>query len=355
MSLLSLYQVGFVALTSVPTRGGGGEGGGSSGGSSGDGSSYSGGGSGGSYTGGSSGSSSGSGGGGFSPVNIIIVLILIALVGFVIVQKVRGKGGKTRIRFSVGSGSNSNYNSNIDQNSGFQMNLGSNSNSRFNSVNDLAASGSMPQSEQQLAAIRSGYSQLVARDPGFDSGQFEDSVQRIFYAVEQAWCERDPSKTRTVMNDSLWQNHKQQMDAYVTRGAFNRLDSLALQFTFIESIQLGQTNQQIVVRFFADSADYDVNDAGKVLTGHKNVTSWTEDWVFVRSATATSKVGGGISAARCPNCNAPLDVDALGNCNFCKAAIMGGQHDWVLDRIDQIASLEIGWAMRGISCRELTS
>jgi len=100
----------------------------------------------------------------------------------------------------------------------------------------------------------------------------------------------------------------------------------------------------LMVRFFASCADYDV-DLGhnnKVIRGDKSNQEWCEDWCFQRSSEATTKVDGGTFAKKCPNCGAPLDVDLAGTCNYCKAPIMGGKFDWVLTRIEQLASWEFG-------------
>ena len=62
---------------------------------------------------------------------------------------------------------------------------------------------------------------------------------------------------------------------------------------------------------------------------------WTEDWTFTRSSSATTKDGSG-TRQNCPNCGAPLDLDAAGTCAYCKQLVMAGAYDWVLSRIEQV-------------------
>ena len=40
-------------------------------------------------------------------------------------------------------------------------------------------------------------------------------------------------------------------------------------------------------------------------------------------------------AGYCPNCGAPLEINQVGECRYCKAAVTSGRFDWVLSRIEQ--------------------
>ena len=39
--------------------------------------------------------------------------------------------------------------------------------------------------------------------------------------------------------------------------------------------------------------------------------------------------------AGCPNCGAPLQIDQVGNCTYCRVKVTAGEFDWVLSRIEQ--------------------
>jgi hypothetical protein len=101
----------------------------------------------------------------------------------------------------------------------------------------------------------------------------------------------------------------------------------------------------VMARFFACSADYTVDADGKVLRGHAEVEDWCEDWVFQRSAQATTRPDGGLLASKCPHCGAPLQLDVAGVCSYCRNTAVDGR-DWVLTRIDQLPSWE--WAVENI-------
>ncbi len=305
----SLLHAVAYAMTFVPVRGGGGTGGHSSGGG------------GGGHSGGSSGGGSthyfgpGSGGGGGGLAGIFLLMAIgvpILIIIFIIVLVVM----RSRKRSSVQA-----YPITIP-------------------VANAATQG------QDASAIVAEYHQLLAVDPAFDVLKFNESANRVFYAVQTAWCDRNPGLTRQVMADGIWQAHKSQIDGYTERNAHNKLDNLAVQYTYIQHISTG-AKQYITQRFIVYSSDYDVDDAGKVIKGNTTSDYWSEDWVFTRDGDVKTTSKPGIADAACPNCGAPMSVDSLGNCDYCHAAIMGGAYDWVLYRIDQLPSLEYAQATAG--------
>ena len=183
---------------------------------------------------------------------------------------------------------------------------------------------------QGLAAIR-------AHDPQFDENEFINQAQREFFIVEKAWSDCKPEESRRVMADTLWDQHRAQIEQYVAKGQHNVLDNLALAGATIVSAGSDANHDHIALRMHAACADYDVdNGTGKVVRGDRSVREWYEDWRFERSSKATTRPDGGTMAQHCPNCGAPLDVDLSGVCSYCKAPIMSGDYDWVLARIDQV-------------------
>ena len=182
-----------------------------------------------------------------------------------------------------------------------------------------------------LAAIR-------AHDPAFDQAGFLAGAERAFFLVQQAWTERKPELSRQVMADGVWAQHKAQIEGYLADGKRNVLDDLSVGSATITAATSDQSYDTVTVRFLAACADYDVDVAsGRVVRGDRQVRQWREDWVFQRSAEATTRGDGGTLQRRCPNCGAPLETDLSGVCPYCRVAVMSGKYDWVLSRIEQVA------------------
>lgn len=186
-------------------------------------------------------------------------------------------------------------------------------------------------------SVQAGLDAIRAHDPAFDDTNFLAEVQRAFFVVEEAWTDLKPEMSRRVMADGLWQQHRMQIEQYVNQHKRNVLENLSVGDATIISAHTDQSYDTVLVRFLAACADYDIDtDNQKVVRGNKRVGQWQEDWTFQRSASATTKPGGGTFSEKCPNCGAPLTVDLQGVCHYCKAPVMSGDYDWVLARISQV-------------------
>lgn len=205
--------------------------------------------------------------------------------------------------------------------------------------------GSNPNASQitTRADIDAGVAQIQQHDPAFNEADFLSDCNRAFFTIQQAWTERKPEISRQVMHDGVWQQHKFQIDQYLSQQKQNVLENLAIQNTRVVSAHTDESFDTIMVRFFASCADYDIdlsNDKHKVVRGDKSIADWAEDWIFQRSSKATTKPNGGTMAKKCPNCGAPLDLDLAGICKYCRAPVMSGEFDWVLTRIEQLPNYE---------------
>ena len=90
----------------------------------------------------------------------------------------------------------------------------------------------------------------------------------------------------------------------------------------------------ITLRIYAQGYDYTVDKDGRVMAGsNKNLRRWSEYWTFIRNSKA--KPAPARADLNCPNCGAPLKVNAAGVCEFCKGKITSGEFDWVLSKIEQ--------------------
>ena len=185
--------------------------------------------------------------------------------------------------------------------------------------------------------VPEGVAAITAHDPAFDESAFIGEAERAFFVVQQAWTELKPDLSRRVMADGIWQQHRTQIEQYVAQGRRNVLEQLAVGSARIVGAHSDQSYDTLTLRFLAACADYDVDvKSGKIVRGDRSVGQWTEDWVFQRASSATTKPQGGTLSSKCPNCGAPLDLDLAGVCSYCRAPVMSGKYDWVLTRIDQV-------------------
>jgi predicted lipid-binding transport protein (Tim44 family) len=194
---------------------------------------------------------------------------------------------------------------------------------------------SAPAQEHGRAAAARGLDAIKSHDPGFDEDAFLATVERCFFAVEEAWSQQKPELSRPVMTDEAWQRQKAEIESYRNSGRRNVLDNLTVAKATIIAAGSEDGRDDVTVRFRAASANYDVDLAsGKVVHGNHQMAFWEQDWVFQRSSR-TSTNGDSTNGQRCPNCGAPLDLDIAGVCRNCNAAVRSGDGQWVVVRADQ--------------------
>lgn len=325
MRWIDVQATTFRVAGEVLLRAGGGSGGGKSSG----GGSSRGGSSGGGFSGGSSSSgirTSGSGGtvGGaiFALLFGGICLFIVFIVILAIVRSSKTKGVSGEVGAPVGISQSYDFTGTGPEGGGFGQPAGG-------------------QMTRQM--VEGGIQAIQAHDPQFSENDFLSDCNRAFFTIQEAWTQRKPDLSRQVMTDGIWQQHKFQIEQYLSGNKQNVLDNLAVQNAVVVSAATDAAWDTIVVRFFASCADYDIDlsdDKRKVLRGSKEISEWAEDWIFSRSSKAVTKPDGGTLRKKCPNCGAPLDLDLAGTCKYCKAPVMSGEFDWVLSRIEQLPSWE---------------
>jgi len=179
--------------------------------------------------------------------------------------------------------------------------------------------------------------ELKSRDPDFSEQQFEDLASTAFFKVQEAWSKRDLSIARAFMSPALFSRFQTQIDGLKAAGKVNKMDNLAVgSVQIVEAVHDGGFDY-VTVQINASAADYMVDQkTGKLLSGSQQPQPFTEYWTFLRSDQVKTKAGGtALESKQCPNCGAPLQVNALGKCDYCGSEVTSGAFSWVLSEITQ--------------------
>ncbi|TMC08947.1 MAG: hypothetical protein E6J41_11820 [Chloroflexi bacterium] len=181
----------------------------------------------------------------------------------------------------------------------------------------------------------SGMAAIKAEDPQFDPEAFRGRAQQAFFALQQAWQERDLSASRPFMSPGLYLGWSSQVQQLVDLHKKNVLDGLRVDGIDVVKVVHGGALDNVTVRMTATCADYEVDEqTGRMIFGSKSPSQFVEYWTFQRS-TGVQTTDRSILDRVCPNCGAPLEINQVGECRYCKAAVTSGRFDWVLSRIEQ--------------------
>jgi predicted lipid-binding transport protein (Tim44 family) len=180
-----------------------------------------------------------------------------------------------------------------------------------------------------------GIASLTAEDPAFDVKAFMQRVQQAFYTLQQAWQDRDLEASRAFMSPGLYLGWSSQVQQLIQLHKKNVLEGLRIDDLRLDSMVHGKVFDDLTVRVTATCADYEVDEqTGKMIFGSREPSFFTEFWTFQRSRGAQTTGRSALDKV-CPNCGAPLDMNQIGECRYCKAAVTSGRFDWVLSRIEQ--------------------
>lgn len=171
-------------------------------------------------------------------------------------------------------------------------------------------------------------------NPTFSWSQFQARARLIFDELQAAWSTLNWERARPHETDNIFQMHQYWIDAYRRQGLRNVLDQCRITAMQPVKIQEDAFYNAITLRIWAEGNDYTIDGSGRVVSGSKTkLRRWSEYWTFIRNRV--SKPGPARADLNCPNCGAPLKINATGVCEFCNGKITSGDFDWVLSKIEQ--------------------
>lgn len=184
--------------------------------------------------------------------------------------------------------------------------------------------------QPNFTAIRTAFEQNY---PEFSWSKFQERAALIFQELQAAWSSLDWDRARPHETDNIFQMHQYWIDAYRRQGLRNILDQARITAMQPVKIQEDAFYNAITLRIWAEGYDYTVDTNGKIVSGSmNNRRRWTEYWTFIRNRGSKGPARADLN---CPNCAAPLKINAVGICEFCGGKVTSGEFDWVLSKIEQ--------------------
>lgn len=177
---------------------------------------------------------------------------------------------------------------------------------------------------------------LKARDPEFSEQAFEDMASTAFFKIQEAWASRNMPAARSFLSPTVFQRFETQIAELERNRQTNKMENLVIgSLELVETVHDGGFDY-VTVRINAAAADYTVDDdSGRIVSGSREVRPFTEYWTFLRSDQVKTQVGREIVSQSCPNCGAPIKLNAVGKCEYCGSDVTSGQFSWVLCEITQ--------------------
>lgn len=181
--------------------------------------------------------------------------------------------------------------------------------------------------------------QIKAKDPLFTAQDFLAFAGDVYMDIQSAWEKRDLTPVRAVLHQNLYQQTEKQIQKKIQDGVVNHLERISVNKSYLMSYHTDEKYEYLDVYLAASMIDYQVKEAtGEILFGDKT-TRWNMQYkmTFMRSVGSLTKDAKDKEKGLvCPNCGAPLTGTSFGKCEYCGSIVTTGAYDWVLSAFTAI-------------------
>ena len=175
--------------------------------------------------------------------------------------------------------------------------------------------------------------QIRAIDPAFSSDKFIGFAREVFMKINEAWTTKDWKPIRPFESETLFNQHKQQLDEYIRLGKTNVIEKIAIKHCSLHAFQDDGDKEVLTVWINAMLRDYVIEDETKKVLERDPNRDWYMRYEMIfnrKSGVKTDPGKKGNTITNCPNCGAPTEITSSGQCAYCGSVITNGEHDWVL-------------------------
>lgn len=185
---------------------------------------------------------------------------------------------------------------------------------------------------------------LKKQDPAFSEEKMKEKIGNLYVRMQECWQNKTWEEMRTGMDDAIFNQFNAQLNSLIKAGKTNYVDDIAV--LGVDLTGFGQDDKHDIVTALVRVRikDYTVDDAtGAVVSGSKTAEKFmTYEWTMIRTKGAKSFERTEDAAKNCPNCGAPLDLNATAKCQYCGAIIQSADFDWVIKTIKGISQQTSG-------------
>ena len=181
--------------------------------------------------------------------------------------------------------------------------------------------------------------QIKLIDPNFSEEKMLSWAKDLFVKLQNAWTARDWKPMRPFETESLFEQHKNQVQGYIDTNRINVMDRIAVNYATIYKFRQEGDRDILEIALKSTMKDYIIDATTKeLLEGSK-----TQDRTTVYKMTFERKTGvltqegtEQVKTTNCPNCGAPTQITSAGKCEYCGSIITTGANTWVLSGLEPL-------------------
>lgn len=181
-------------------------------------------------------------------------------------------------------------------------------------------------------------------DPSFDAADFKEKLSNLYVQMQNQWTDRDLDPLRPYFTDALFTQMERQIQQMKKLGRTNHIDRIAVLDVNLRGFRQDGGEDHIIAELQTRIVDYTVNDAdGTVVSGSETAEKFmTYEWELTRTTGSVTAGGDGEEGTKtvvCPNCGAPVDINASARCEYCDTVLSQETHTWAICAIKGISQI----------------
>ena len=180
------------------------------------------------------------------------------------------------------------------------------------------------------------YQQL---DENFDETELTSKLSNLYVQMQDCWQKKDISPIRPYCTDAFFTQMDNQLQRKKQQGQTNYIERIAvLSVNFRGWCQEGG-NDVLVARLNTRIVDYTLDDkTGNLVSGSKDKEKFmVYEWDLVRPTGTKTEKDKPMQTVNCPNCGAPVEINASAKCPYCGSVITLEEHGFALNAIRAIS------------------
>lgn len=178
-------------------------------------------------------------------------------------------------------------------------------------------------------------------DPDFRADDLTAKISNLYVQMQNGWTAKDISAIRPHCTDRFYTQMERQLEQKRQQHETNHVERIAVLGVTLDGFTQTGGNDVIYATVRTRIVDYTLNDdTGELVSGSRTQEKFmTYEWELVRQSGAKTQAEGGEKTVNCPNCGAPLELNASAKCPYCGSVITAESQSFVLNGIRGISQI----------------
>ena len=144
--------------------------------------------------------------------------------------------------------------------------------------------------------------QIQNIDPNFSSDKFIGFAREVFMKIQEAWTTKDWKPIRPFESETLFNQHKQQLDEYIRLKKTNVVEKITIKHCSLHSFRQDGDKEVLTVFLNAMMRDYVIDDETKKVLESDPNRDWYMKYEMVFNRKAGVKTDPGKKGNTITNC-----------------------------------------------------